>query len=83
MPLVGAKVLGAQSLVVRLPYATSSLAASVDSCLTPRTTPFSGYWLLVYQIFLDGHYLEPPANLLPIERGSSTLANQNNNCTIS
>jgi hypothetical protein len=36
----GAKVLGCQTAVVKLPYSTSSLAASVDSAVIPKTGSF-------------------------------------------
>lgn len=76
MTLLGARILSAETTVITIPYSSSSIATTVDSCLKSNT-PVLGHYLVVYRIYLDGHYLEPPARLLPINLITDVEENQN------
>ncbi|RWS29265.1 hypothetical protein B4U80_10132 [Leptotrombidium deliense] len=62
----GAHIVSAETSVIKLSYSTSSIAASVDSMFTSLSSNSEGsHWIVIYRIYIDGQYLEPPLRVLP------------------
>ncbi|RWS10843.1 hypothetical protein B4U79_14841 [Dinothrombium tinctorium] len=78
----GARILSAETTVIKLSYATSSVAAAVDSMFTSLSSGAVGsHWITIYRIYIDGQYLEPPFRLLPPI--VDLEANDDSSCTLS
>ncbi|XP_054167426.1 probable serine/threonine-protein kinase DDB_G0276181 [Oppia nitens] len=78
----GAHVLSAETTVISIPFSSSSIATTVDSCLKSNLS-VAGHHLTIYRIYLDGHCLEPPARLLPLNlNDDKNNNNQHDSCII-
>ena len=73
--------MSSETTIITIPYSSSSIVAAVDSCLKTNSSVL-GHYLVVFRIYLDGHYLEPPARLLPSNYLSDSEENQTDGCSI-
>ena len=60
-----ARVLGCETQPVMMEFPNESVATSAERTFYCKDGDYSAYYVLIFRVFLDGYYQEPPPELLP------------------